>query len=268
MSARARGIMRRLIQAGIGLGLIGLAPLLAARAVGFFDAPPLYLPLVRRDATLTPTAAPSPTNTPAPALTPTPIPYAAGYALNGSFEAADNGTGSGTANWQPWWAEIPNPNDGSYNYAYRPETPNQECLSKGAAGQFVLAGDCAQRVILNWQPWWAGVKELAAVPAGAPLTLTAYGRAWAAANPFPAPSDSSVNVKLQVGIEPNGNCDPFAPSVVWSAPIAPHETWLPATVSAPAGPAGQVCVFLSTDYRGYSRQFLAGFWDAVSLTSP
>ncbi len=223
---------------------------------------PNYLPIIMREATHTPSATPTATITPTPTATFVP----SGLALNGNFEAADNGTGSGVAAWSPWWAEIAKPPSG-YDYAYKPNSFNRECKSGGAAADFVYAGDCSVRVLNNWDPWWAGIRQSVSVTPGQKLRLTAYGRAWASALFYPNPSDTTVSVEMRVGIAPSGNCDPFAGGIVWSGVIVPHNGWQQASVETNAGSGGVVCLFLSTDYRGDSRQFMASFWDSVYLAA-
>jgi hypothetical protein len=178
---------------------------------------------------------------------------------NGGFE-------SGTTNWGPWWAEIAKPSDpNSFNYAYKPSSWNTESISSGAASALIYAGNSSYRVINNWDPWYAGSKQVVVAPAGARVRLTAYGRAWASSNGWPDPSDTTVGVKMMVGIEPNGSDNQFAGTVVWSGSIAPHNTWQPVSVEATVGAGGKVGIFLSGDYRGASRKFLATYWDEVSL---
>jgi LysM repeat protein len=53
--------------------------------------------------------------------------------------------------------------------------------------------------------------------------------------------------------------------VAWSNAITPHNAWQAVSVETVVGASGRVGVFLSADYRGYSRQFMAAFWDEVSL---
>src|SRR4029077_3434230 len=72
---------------------------------------------------------------------------------NGGFE-------SGTSGWTPWWAETAKPSDGSFNYAYKPSSWNAECTSSGAAAALIYAGTCSYRVINNWDPWYAGGKQI------------------------------------------------------------------------------------------------------------
>lgn len=183
--------------------------------------------------------------------------------LNGGFESTGGSTGA--ANWSPWWAEIPKPTDGSFNYAYKPESFNVESVAAGAAAALVLAGDKSQRVINSWDPWWAGVKQTVAAPVGARVRLTAATRIWTSAEFWPAPSDTNVLAVTRVGIEPNGTDNQFAGSMVWSGGATPHSGWQTLSVEAVVGSSGKVTAVLSGDYRGYSRVFMAAFWDEVSL---
>jgi len=218
----------------------------------------------------TPTVQPI-TPTPSPIVTP-PLPQPSpilstppvNLITNGGFESAGGSGSSGAAGWLPWWKEEPRPGDGTFNYAFKPSW-NIESLSQGAAKTAIYAGNSSQRIINNWDPWQAGVKQVVKVPAGSRARLTAYARLWASSQNWPAPSDRTVNASFRVGIEPNGGNDPFANTVIWSEPITPHDTWLPTSVEAMMGSGGQAGVFLSANFRGYSRQFMASFWDEAAL---
>jgi len=178
---------------------------------------------------------------------------------NGGFE-------SGTTGWAPWWAEIAKPADpNSFNYAYKPSSWNAESLSAGAASALIYAGNSSYRVINNWDPWYGGASQIVVAPAGARVRLTAYGRAWASNNGWPDPSDTTAGIKMMVGIEPSGNTVWYEHPPTWSGTIAPHNAWQPVSVEATVGAGGKVAIFLSGDYRGTSRKFLATYWDEVSL---
>ena len=181
---------------------------------------------------------------------------------NPGFESS--GSGTGTANWLPWWSETAKPSDGSFNYAYKPNW-NQESLSAGAAGPFIYAGNSSQRIVNNWDPWYAGVKQVVNVPAGSRVRLTAYAKAWTSSSGWPSASDTSVPVRASVGLDPNGTDNQFAAGVVWSGAAAPHDAWTPISVEATVGAGGKVGVFLSFDYRGSSRLFMSGMFDEASL---
>jgi LysM repeat protein len=184
--------------------------------------------------------------------------------LNGGFE--DAGTGSTATSWTAWWLETPRPSDGSLNYAYKPRW-NVEKLSSGAARELIYAGSNSQRVINNWDPWYAGVRQTVSAPAGSRVRLTAYARVWASNGDWPAPTDASVLVRAQAGLDPNGGDNAFASSVVWSAAIAPRDGWQSVSVEAVVGSAGRVTAFLGVDYRGSSRFWLGSFWDEATLVA-
>jgi LysM repeat protein len=201
----------------------------------------------------------------APLAVPAPARAQSGNLLaNGGFEEPATGGATGN-NWQAWWQETPRPDDGSFNYAFRPSW-NLERISTGAARELIYSGNASQRVINSWDPWWAGVKQTITAPANARVRLTVYARLWTAANAWPTPSDTTVGAVVQVGIEPNGTGDQFANTVAWSSGIAPHNGWLPVSVDATVGSAGRVTLILSANYRGYSRQYMAVFFDEASLT--
>ncbi len=172
---------------------------------------------------------------------------------------------NGTGGWSPWWAEIAKPADGSFNYAAKPNAFNVETISGGAASGVVLAGNASYRVFNNWDPFWGGVKQTVTVPAGSRVRLTASARAWASQDFWPAPSDTNMPVRTQVGIEPDGNDNPFSGAMVWSGAAAPHNAWAQMTVEATVGAAGKVLVVVSGDFRGASRQFMSVFMDEISL---
>lgn len=192
-----------------------------------------------------------------------PAAQGANLLANPGFETAGS-TGSGSANWLPWWAESAKPSDGSFNYAFRPQW-NQESLSAGASSAFVFAGNSAQRVINNWDPWFAGVKQVVTAPAGATVRLTVYTRVWVASAGWPTPSDTAAQVRMQVGLDPNGGDNQFAGGIAWSGAAAPYDTWQAVSVQTTVGAGGKVGVFLSADYRGTSRQWLAAFFDEATL---
>lgn len=171
---------------------------------------------------------------------------------------------SGTNSWTAWWAEIPKPNIG-YDYSYKPNSFNTESVSGGAARDLVLAGDKSYRILNNWDPFWAGIRQTVNAPAGARVRFAMSARVWAAANFWPAASDPTMPARVRVGIEPNGGGDPFAGSVVWSGEIAPHNGWNGTAVEATVGAGGTVTVFVSIDFRGSSRQFMGAFFDEGSL---
>ncbi len=176
---------------------------------------------------------------------------------NPSLETFSNGVATG---WEPWWQTITNPGDGSLNYALKPDFVSE------ANPVFVQAGGASQHIGRNWDPWHAGIRQTITVPAGATVRITAAGRVRASSEDYPAPSDSAVQARLQVGAEPNGSIDWAASTVKWSGQGNPHDAWGTLTVDVTAGAAGKVTIFLSADFRGDSRFHLDVWWDNVSAT--
>ncbi len=198
----------------------------------------------------------------APGASAAPAAQSGNLITNPGFE--DAGTAATATGWLPWWLESAKPSDGSFNYAFRPSW-NVEKLSSGAAAEFIRSGNNSQRVVNNWDPWYAGLKQTVSAPAGARVRLTAYARVWTASNFYPAASETAVAVKVQAGLDPNGSDNQFASGVVWSIAGGSHTGWQALSVETVVGSGGRVGVFLGADYRGYSRLFMTAFFDDVTL---
>lgn len=173
------------------------------------------------------------------------------------FEGAQGGQGTDTA-WAAWHQEDNCKGDPNYNYACRPEWS----LERNSA--LIRSGGQSQHIGVYYTPWHAGVMQTVNAPAGTTVRLTAWGRARAAQEQYPAPSDPTVNARMQVGIDPNGS-GIWYQGVTWSGEINPHDTWQAVSVEATVGAAGKVTVYLSANYRGFSRTHLDAWWDDAVL---
>ncbi|MCC7358577.1 MAG: LysM peptidoglycan-binding domain-containing protein [Anaerolineales bacterium] len=177
---------------------------------------------------------------------------------NGGMETfASNGLATG---WDPWWQTIPNPGNGSLNYAQPPD------FAPETNPVFVHGGGSSAHIGRNWDPWFGGIRQTIVVAPGSVVRITAYGRVRASTDHYPAPSDTAVQSRMQVGAEPNGSIDWAAGSVVWGGQGNPHDTWQAFTVDVTAGAAGKVTIFLATNYKGDSRFHLDAWWDDVTAT--
>ena len=170
---------------------------------------------------------------------------------------ASNGVAS---SWDPWWETIPNPGNGNLDYAAVP-TWIQE-----SNHVFVESGSLSQHIGHSWDPWHAGIRQTVSVPPGTRVHFTAYGRVFASTPNFPAPSDTSVQSRMQIGAEPNGSIDWSLGTVQWSGTANPHDTWAQFNLDVTAGGAGQITLFLSANFRGDSRLHLDVWWDNTSAT--
>ena len=195
---------------------------------------------------------------PATAAPPAAPPAQANLVANGEL---DSFQGNGTAaSWEAWWEATANPGNGSLNYAFKPD------FSPESNPAFVRSGGGSQHIGRNWDPWHGGIRQTITVAPGATVRITAFARVRAAQEHYPAPSDSAVQSRMQIGAEPNGSIEWYANTVRWSGQANPHDTWTQLSLDVTAGAAGKVTIFLSTDYRGDSRFQLDAWWDSVSAT--
>lgn len=177
---------------------------------------------------------------------------------NGNMESfASSGVATG---WDPWWETVANPGNGSLNYVLEP-TWIQESNKV-----FVESGSLSQHIGHSWDPWHAGIRQTISVAPGSIVHITAYGRVFASTPDYPAPSDTAVQSRMQIGAEPNGSIDWASGTVQWGPQGNPHNTWGLFNLDVTAGGAGQVTIFLSANFRGDSRYHLDVWWDNVSAT--
>jgi hypothetical protein len=167
-------------------------------------------------------------------------------------------SGGVTQPWAKWHEERECKERDDYNYACRPEWyPEQNSA-------LVHSGWQAQGIGVRYTPWHGGVMQTVNVAPGTRVRLTAWGRVHASNDNFPAPSDTSVNARMQVGIDPDGN-GLWYQGVTWSGQINPHDTWQSVSVEATAGAAGKVTVYLSANFAQFSRFHLDVKWDDAVL---
>lgn len=166
---------------------------------------------------------------------------------NPSFEDPySNGAASG---WARWHQELgPKPENCSAAYAFRPE------WSRETNGSIVLDGFVSQHIGNQFDTWHAGVMQNVAVNAGSRYRFTFYATGRAHNEQYPTPSDGSVNLGVQAGIDPNGSGLWSDSDIVWGAAGSPHMggaegNWQQFTVEATAS-GNEVTVFASANLAG------------------
>lgn len=160
--------------------------------------------------------------------------------------------------WGRWHEERECKERDDLNYSCRPEWyPEQNPA-------LIRNGWQAQGIGVRYTPWHGGVMQTVNVAPGTRVRLTAWGRVHASQDNFPAPSDTGVNARLQVGIDPEGN-GIWYQNVTWSGEINPHDVWQSVSVEVTAGAAGKVTVYLSSNFAGYTRSHLDVKWDDATL---
>ncbi len=160
--------------------------------------------------------------------------------------------------WAKWHEERECKERDDLNYSCRPEWYAEQNPA------LVRTGWQAQGIGVRYTPWHGGVMQTVSVAPGTRVRLTAWGRVHASNEDFPAPSDTSVEARMQVGIDPEGN-GIWYQGVTWSGQINPHDVWQSVSVEVTAGAAGRVTVYLSANFAGYSRSHLDVKWDDVVL---
>jgi LysM repeat protein len=183
--------------------------------------------------------------------------------INGGCEDGTYGEGD-IKNWIPWWEVSDNTGGGQFDYLKKGHWGYELAAS---APPWVHSGNLSCRLWNHWDPWHAGILQVVNVPPGSRVRATAWGLAFAGPpeSNSSTVSDSSVNARMQIGIDPNGGAT-FYSGVQWGPALSPHGAWTPFSIEATAGPAGKVTVYLSANYRGYSRGRFDSFWDDITLT--
>jgi hypothetical protein len=160
--------------------------------------------------------------------------------------------------WGKWHEERECKQREDLNYSCRPEWyPEQNSA-------LIRTGWQAQGIGVRYTPWHGGVMQTVNVAPGTRLRLTAWGRVHASNDNFPAPSDTSVNARMRVGIDPEG-AGLWYQNVTWSGAINPHDVWQAVSVEVTAGASGKVTVYLAANFAGHSLAHLDVKWDDATL---
>lgn len=173
------------------------------------------------------------------------------YAPFGAFEELNH-----ASNWFPWWQ------DGANNL--RPEFKPAEA---SVAPNRIHSGSIAQQYFKSFGQFKAGLyQSVLNVTPGSHLQFSAHGQAWSCEEFSQCPNGTSVNpanMLMRVGIDPTGNNDWSADTVIWSAYFNPLDHWQVACVEAVAE-RDIVTVFLWASPDG-PRQNQDIYWDDASL---
>jgi hypothetical protein len=164
--------------------------------------------------------------------------------------------------WTTWWRT-----GGSYGRPGVAVIPNVPPFNLGPPR--IRSGYYAVQTSIAYYVVDAGLYQVVSgLAPGATAQFSAYGQGWSCdndANPGYTCGDPWSMV-FQVGIEPNGVADPFAPTVIWSPEQnSPDAFRLIGPATAQVGPGGSVTVFIRAKTKwGYKYQ--EAYWDDASLT--
>ncbi len=147
--------------------------------------------------------------------------------------------------WVTWWQE-----GGGY---YQPEIVLMPASNPNYTGRppRIRSGFRAVKIFTFCRTHIGGFYQVVTgLRPGATVQLSAFGHSWSCDsmdgdNGYATSCGDPWNIALQVGIEPNGVVDPFAPSIIWSSEqYAPDYYAYIGPATATVGPSGKVVVYL------------------------
>ena len=181
--------------------------------------------------------------------------------LNPSFEGEYKPFGAikelnHAPNWFPWWQD----SGGNFRPEYKP-------AEISTAPNRIHSGNLAQQYFKSFGQFKAGLfQSVLNVPAGSRLQFSAFGQAWSCQE-FSTCSDGTsvnpANMLMRVGIDPTGDTDYTANTIVWSPYFNPLDSWQIACIEAVAE-SDIVTVWLWASPDG-PRQNQDVYWDDASL---
>jgi hypothetical protein len=159
-------------------------------------------------------------------------------------------------NWFPWWQ------DGASNL--RPEFKPADI---SVASNRVHGGSKAQQYFKSFGQFKAGLyQSVLNVTPGSRMQFSAHGQAWSCEEFNMCPGGTSVNpanMLMRVGIDPTGDTDWSADTIVWSEYFNPLDQWQIACAEAVAD-RDIVTVWLWASPDG-PRQNQDIYWDDATL---
>ena len=162
--------------------------------------------------------------------------------------------------WLPFWvAHLPS------DEAWKNQQPSYRAALRGVDARRARSGPAAQMYSTNWATHIAGIMQVVeGITPGQRLSLSAYGHAWSTSADSPDQSIDPGNLRLKIGIDPNGGSNPFDSAVVWSTERLNYDLYgKPFTVEATAN-GSRVTIFLLSAV-DWPKKHNDVFWDDVSL---
>ncbi len=177
--------------------------------------------------------------------------YQANLLQNPGFEEPYSAEGA-AANWARWHQELnsnPKPEGCSDYYLVLPKWGPES-----ASSALIYEGVRAQHIGNEWDTWRAGVMQTVNVNPGSTYRFSFFATGRAASEQYPAPSNTSVNLGVRGGIDPNGSGLWSDGDIVWGAAGSPHMSggqgaYQQFSVQATAT-AGKISVFVQADTGG------------------
>ncbi len=178
----------------------------------------------------------------------------------GLEEPYGNGAAQGWGRWHQELNSNPKPENCSERYLVQPS------WSPEFNGAFINEGARSQHIGNQFDTWRAGVMQNVAVTPGSTYRFSFWATGRASQEQVPAPTDTSVNLGVRAGIDPNGSGLWSDADIVWGGTGSPHNGWLQFTVEATAT-GNQITVLMQGDNGGANqcRRHLDVWFDGASL---
>ncbi len=161
--------------------------------------------------------------------------------------------------WTPWWV------------AQQPSDPpeiNRRPEYKRADGALfpnrVHSGSSAQQWFTFYSTHIAGMyQQVSGIQPGKQLQFSIWAQAWSSSADDPNVSVSPGVINLQIGIDPTGDSNPWAGTVIWSGTYNIYDQWVPLSIEAIAQ-SGTVTVFTKSAPK-YAVKHNDTYWDDAVL---
>lgn len=135
---------------------------------------------------------------------------------------------------------------------------------------FVHSGSASQLVGNSWDTWSGGIYQNVPATPGTTYRFTFYGKGRGANTHVPDPSESTLQINMRAGIDPNGSGSWSDGDVVWGGAGSPHDTWQAFSVEATAT-GSQITVFTSANWAvtgvNQCRAHLDTWYDSAELVA-
>lgn len=160
---------------------------------------------------------------------------------NPSFEEPySNGA---AANWGRWHEDTGKKPACAERYSVQPS------WSPEFNSALILDGARSQHVGNQFDTWRGGVAQDINVTAGRSYRFSTWAWGRTTNDQYPAPSDTSANMRVRVGIDPTGSGLWSSSAIQWSGAVSPHDNWQQAAIEATAT-GSKITVFIEADFTG------------------
>lgn len=161
--------------------------------------------------------------------------------------------------WTPWW--VPQQPSDPPEINRRPEYKRADAA---LYPNRVHSGAAAQQWFTFYSTHIAGMyQQVSNLPPGSRLQFSIWAQAWSSSQDDPYQSIDPGEINLQIGLDPTGNTDPWAGSVVWTGAYNIYDAWFQISVEAVAQNS-TVTVFLKSAPR-YPVKHNDTYWDDAAL---